>query len=113
MSRKCGRRGPLNLQALKRRLGGQHVILLDKTKHVLKCSKWSQTGNDPATESFQRALGSLSGLSEVGSKTTAKEQSAGRECRQHPDAPLCTRIGHQEHLCKRLKLAPVPRLRRS
>ncbi len=110
MPRKCGRRGPLFLQALKRRLGDQHVILLDETKHVLK---WSQTGNDPATESFQRALGSLSGLSEVGSKTTAKEQSAGRECRQHPNAPLCTRIGHQEHLCKRLKLAPVPRLRPS
>jgi hypothetical protein len=36
---KCGHRGPLNLEALKRRLVGQHGMLLDEIKQVLKCSK--------------------------------------------------------------------------
>jgi hypothetical protein len=36
---KCSHRGPLNLEALKRRLGGQHGMLLDEIKHGLARSK--------------------------------------------------------------------------
>jgi hypothetical protein len=36
---RCGHRGPLDLEKLKRRLGGQHGMMLDEIKHVLKCSK--------------------------------------------------------------------------
>jgi hypothetical protein len=36
---KCGHRGLLDLEALKRRLGGQHGMLLHEIKQVLKCSK--------------------------------------------------------------------------
>lgn len=36
---RCNHRGPLNLEALRCRLGGHHGMLLDEIKHVLKCSK--------------------------------------------------------------------------
>ncbi len=36
---RCNHRGPLNLEALRRRLGGHHGMLLDEIRHVLKCSK--------------------------------------------------------------------------
>ena len=36
---RCGHRGLLDLEALKRKLGGSHGMLIDEIKHVLKCSK--------------------------------------------------------------------------
>ena len=36
---RCGHRGQLDLEPLKRKLGGQHGMLLDEIKYVLKCSK--------------------------------------------------------------------------